>query len=226
METLGSVTVICSDKTGTLTRNEMTVQAVATRHRLYSVSGVGYDPHGGFSSDGRDEAPGDHPVLQELCLASVLCNDARLVAHNGQWRVEGDPMEGALLVLGRKAGLDPELLVEELPRDDIIPFESEHRFMATLHHDHEGRGVVFVKGAPEKILGMCRAQRAGSPCATRAPWPSWRTIRSRPARAGTSRTWPSRPRRATPKARWPGRRSMSSRMSHLPLRAHCFPERK
>ncbi|MGD8957680.1 MAG: cation-transporting P-type ATPase [Chromatiaceae bacterium] len=159
VETLGSVTVICSDKTGTLTRNEMTVQAVATRHRLYSVSGVGYDPHGGFSSDGRDEAPGDHPVLQELCLASVLCNDARLVAHDGQWRVEGDPMEGALLVLGRKAGLDPELVVEELPRDDIIPFESEHRFMATLHHDHTGQRTIYIKGAPEVVFSRCSHQR-------------------------------------------------------------------
>jgi magnesium-transporting ATPase (P-type) len=162
VETLGSVTVICSDKTGTLTRNEMTVQAVATRHRLYSVSGVGYDPHGGFSSAGQDEAPGDHPVLQELCLASVLCNDARLVAHNGQWRVEGDPMEGALLVLGRKAGLDPELLVEELPRDDIIPFESEHRFMATLHHDHAGQRSIYLKGAPEVLFSRCSHQRTES----------------------------------------------------------------
>ena len=153
------MTVICSDKTGTLTRNEMTVQAVATRHRLYTVSGVGYDPHGGFSSDGHDEAPGDHPVLQELCLASVLCNDARLVEHEGQWRVEGDPMEGALLVLGRKAGLDPELLSEELPRDDIIPFESEHRFMATLHHDHAGQRTIYLKGAPEVVFSRCSRQR-------------------------------------------------------------------
>lgn len=158
VETLGSVTVICSDKTGTLTRNEMTVQSVATRHRLYTVSGVGYDPHGGFASDDHDESPADHPVLQQLCLASVLCNDARLVEQNDQWRVEGDPMEGALLVLGRKAGLDPELLAEEIPRDDIIPFESEHRFMATLHHDHAGRRTVYLKGAPEVIFSRCSHQ--------------------------------------------------------------------
>jgi magnesium-transporting ATPase (P-type) len=160
VETLGSVTVICSDKTGTLTRNEMTVQAVATRRRLYDVSGVGYDPHGGFTSDQRDESPGYHPVLQELCRASVLCNDARLLQQDDQWRVDGDPMEGALVVLGRKAGLDPERLAEEMPRDDIIPFESQHRFMATLHHDHAGQRHVYLKGAPEVLFSRCRWQRS------------------------------------------------------------------
>jgi len=160
VETLGSVTVICSDKTGTLTRNEMTVQSLAIRQRLYSVSGVGYDPHGGFSSGGRDAPPDTSPVLQELCRAGVLCNDARLLDQEGQWRVEGDPMEGALLVLGRKAGLDPERLAEDMPRDDIIPFESEHRFMATLHHDHEGQRSIYLKGAPEVIFSRCSRQRA------------------------------------------------------------------
>jgi len=159
VETLGSVTVICSDKTGTLTRNEMTVQAVATRHRLYEVSGVGYDPHGSFCSDGREEQPGDHPVLQELCRAAILCNDAHVLQKDGQWRVDGDPTEGALVVLGRKAGLDPTLLGEELPRDDVIPFESEHRFMATLHHDHAGQRYIYMKGAPEVLFSRCNLQR-------------------------------------------------------------------
>ncbi|MEN8176788.1 MAG: HAD-IC family P-type ATPase, partial [Pseudomonadota bacterium] len=159
VETLGSVTVICSDKTGTLTRNEMTVRAVATRDRLYEVSGVGYDPHGSFTSNQQDVLPADHPVLQELCRASILCNDAELVAKNGEWRIDGDPMEGALLVMGRKAGLEPALLAEEMPRDDIIPFESEHRFMATLHHDHAGRRLIALKGAPEVVFSRCRLQR-------------------------------------------------------------------
>ena len=159
VETLGSVTVICSDKTGTLTRNEMTVQAVATRHRLYEVDGVGYDPHGSFTSNGKEEQPADHPVLQELCRASVLCNDAHLLLKDNQWRIDGDPTEGALVVLGRKAGLDPALLSEELPRDDIIPFESEHRFMATLHHDHAGQRCIYLKGAPEVLFSRCSRQR-------------------------------------------------------------------
>ena len=137
----------------------MTVRSLATAEHEYQVSGEGYDPHGAFSSASHDERLHAHPVLQELCLASVLCNDARLVAHNGQWRVEGDPMEGALLVLGRKAGLDPELVVEELPRDDIIPFESEHRFMATLHHDHTGQRTIYIKGAPEVVFSRCSHQR-------------------------------------------------------------------
>ncbi len=159
VETLGSVSVICSDKTGTLTRNEMTVRAVATRLRFYEVSGVGYDPHGVFSSDKKDELPAQHPVLLELCRASMLCNDASLVNVDDEWRVDGDPMEGALAVLGRKAGLDPARLAEEMPRDDVIPFESEHRFMATLHHDHAGQRYVYLKGAPEVVFSRCRWQR-------------------------------------------------------------------
>ncbi len=162
VETLGSVTVICSDKTGTLTRNEMTVQAVATRHQLYDVTGVGYDPHGGFSANGQDTTAAEHPVLAELGRAAVLCNDARVIPQDGQWRVEGDPMEGALLVLGAKAGLGGDHLTEELPRDDVIPFESEHRFMATLHHDHAGHRVIYLKGAPEVVFARCSAQRTAS----------------------------------------------------------------
>ncbi len=159
VETLGSVTVICSDKTGTLTRNEMTIQAVATRHRLYEVSGVGYDPHGTFTGNQADEMPARHSVLEELCQAAVLCNEASLVQQEAVWHVAGDPMEGALLVLGRKAGLDPESLAEAFPRDDIIPFESEHRFMATLHHDHRGQRYIYLKGAPEVVFSRCRRQR-------------------------------------------------------------------
>ena len=159
VETLGSVSVICSDKTGTLTRNEMTVRTVITRNRLFKVSGIGYDPHGGFSDDDEDLSPATAPVLQELCLAGTLCNDAGLVQTAGQWRVEGDPMEGALLILGRKAGLDPARLNEQRPRCDIVPFESEHKFMATLHHDHAGQRTVYLKGAPETVFGRCRWQR-------------------------------------------------------------------
>jgi magnesium-transporting ATPase (P-type) len=162
VETLGSVTVICSDKTGTLTKNEMTVRAVATAQHLFEVSGVGYDPHGGFSLGDRDLAPEQRPLLAEMVRAAVLCNDAALrrADGDGRWVVDGDPMEGALVAVGVKAGLEPELERERYPRTDVIPFESEHRFMATLHHDHEGRGFIYVKGAPERVLGMCAHERA------------------------------------------------------------------
>ncbi len=165
VETLGSVTVICSDKTGTLTKNEMTAQAVATAEHLFEVSGVGYDPHGAFSLAGHDPAaaaPEDHPLLVAVIRAAVLCNEATLRrAESGAWVADGDPTEGALLTAGLKAGVDLEFEREAYPRRDTIPFESEHRFMATLHHDHEGRGFIYVKGAPERLLGMCARERVG-----------------------------------------------------------------
>lgn len=160
VETLGSVTVICSDKTGTLTCNEMMVQSVATETGLFAVSGVGYDPHGGFSFKEKEIQLEDHPVLSELTRASLLCNDASLHEENGEWILQGDPTEGALLTLGIKAGLDPSFEREVWLRTDVIPFESEHRFMATLHHDHFMHGFVYIKGAPERILEMCSLQRS------------------------------------------------------------------
>ncbi len=162
VETLGSVTVICSDKTGTLTRNEMTVQAVVTRDHIYEVSGVGYDPHGDISVAGKGITATSDTVLGELCRAATLCNDATSVTVQGRWQVDGDPMEGALVVLGRKAELSPALLAEELPRVDVIPFESAHRFMATLHHDHRGHWFIYLKGAPEVVFQRCRWQAGNS----------------------------------------------------------------
>ncbi|MDH3561466.1 MAG: HAD-IC family P-type ATPase, partial [Gammaproteobacteria bacterium] len=138
VETLGSVSVICSDKTGTLTRNEMTVKSVATTTGLFEVGGVGYDPHGGFQLDGSEIQVGAFPILSELTRASLLCNDAALHEREDEWVLHGDPTEGALLTLGLKAGLDPSFEQAAWPRTDVIPFESEHRFMATLHHDHAG----------------------------------------------------------------------------------------
>ncbi|RKZ65330.1 MAG: hypothetical protein DRQ48_11720, partial [Gammaproteobacteria bacterium] len=168
VETLGSVTIICSDKTGTLTRNEMTVQAISTASELIEVTGVGYNPHGGFLIEGKDIALEKHPVLTELMRASLLCNDAELHENTSienkqegkeEWLLNGDPTEGALLSMAIKAGLEPAFEQEAWPRIDVIPFESEHRFMATLHHDHTGKGVAYVKGAPERILEMCTRQR-------------------------------------------------------------------
>jgi len=159
VETLGSVTVICSDKTGTLTCNEMTVQTVATAAEEWLVSGAGYSPHGGFSRDGVDVAVADNPDLIELARAALLCNDAALHQDGGEWRLEGDPTEGGLVVLALKAGLAADFEHQALPRDDAIPFESEHRFMATLHRDHSGHGLIFLKGAPEVVLERCNRQR-------------------------------------------------------------------
>jgi magnesium-transporting ATPase (P-type) len=156
VETLGAVTTICSDKTGTLTKNEMTVQKLATAERQIEVSGVGYAPHGGFMAAGREI---DAAELADIARAALLCNDATLREINGEWKLEGDPTEGALLTLAFKAGLDARYESEALPRIDVIPFESEHRFMATLHHDHAGHAFAFVKGAPERLIGMCSQQR-------------------------------------------------------------------
>ncbi len=159
VETLGSVSVICTDKTGTLTRNEMTVKSVVTQHRYYEVSGVGYDPHGCFSRGGEEVTTEQRPTLHEICRAAVLCNDAVLQEQEGRYRIQGAPTEGAMLTLGVKAGLDPATVRQEYPRTDTIPFESEHRFMATLHHDHAGHGFILLKGAPEQVLATCHAQR-------------------------------------------------------------------
>jgi magnesium-transporting ATPase (P-type) len=164
VEALGSVSVICSDKTGTLTRNEMTVRAVATADRLYEVTGVGYEPRGAFRADGADVMPDGEPVLREFLRAAVLCNDAHLsqAGSSGGWVVAGDPMEGALVAAAVKAGYDQRLEAERFPRTDVIPFDAQHRFMATLHHDHEGHAFLYVKGAPERLLAMCdRQQTAG-----------------------------------------------------------------
>ena len=162
VESLGAVTVICTDKTGTLTRNEMTVTDVVTAGGgLFDITGVGYDPHGDFLLEGKEIDFIDHPVLMELMRSALLCNDAVLKKKKGDWVLQGGPTEGALLTLGMKAGLSPEFEHEAWPRTDIIPFESQHQFMATLHHDHAGHGVSYIKGAPERIFAMCDYQRNG-----------------------------------------------------------------
>jgi magnesium-transporting ATPase (P-type) len=160
VETLGAVSVICSDKTGTLTRNEMTVQSVIGADAIFEVSGSGYAPEGGFFRDGKRADPETYPLLREVAHAAFLCNDAELRETAEGWQLTGDPTEGALLTLALKAGLDPRQTRAALPRSDVIPFESEHRFMATLNHDHDGRGFIYLKGAPERVLALCEAQRS------------------------------------------------------------------
>ena len=159
VETLGAVTIICSDKTGTLTRNEMTVRMIATTSSLYELGGTGYDPHGSISLSDMAVLPEERPLLLEAIKAAMLCNDASLEHKDTGWLVHGDPMEGALLVSGLKAGLEIEAEAKQYPRTDLIPFESEHRFMATLHHSHTGDAFIFLKGAPERILDMCVHQK-------------------------------------------------------------------
>jgi magnesium-transporting ATPase (P-type) len=159
VETLGSVSIICSDKTGTLTRNEMTVRAIATAGEVLGVTGVGYEPVGTLHAGADNVDSAAHPTLPDIVRAALLCNDAVLRQTEEGWLVDGDPMEGAFLSLAIKAGEDPAALRKQLPRTDEIPFDAQHRFMATLHHDHEGRAFLYLKGAPERVLDMCACQR-------------------------------------------------------------------
>ncbi|MFZ6029462.1 MAG: cation-transporting P-type ATPase [Chloroflexota bacterium] len=145
VETLGSTTVICSDKTGTLTQNQMTVQEVYTLGGSYAVSGVGYQPEGQISGVEQPDA-----ALPEVLKAGLLCNDSQLVEEGGRWAIQGDPTEGALLVAARKAGLDADANAYPA-RLDAIPFDSQHQYMATLHED----GTVYIKGAAEVLLERC-----------------------------------------------------------------------
>ena len=156
VETLGSVSVICSDKTGTLTRNEMTVSAIITADRTIAVEGAGYRPEGNFRTEaGSILDPAADPVLEELSLAALLCNDAQLRQSGEAWIVHGDPMEGALVSLAIKAGHDAGAARAGFVRLDEIPFDSRHRYMATLHARGTQAPAVYVKGAPERVLGMC-----------------------------------------------------------------------
>jgi magnesium-transporting ATPase (P-type) len=167
VETLGSTSVICSDKTGTLTRNEMAVRRIVSGDRTHEVEGTGYGPEGRIQG-----LPETGPAM-DLIRAAVLCNDAHVAGGPAGWRVEGDPMEGALVTLGMKAGLEAGALRAAWPRLDAIPFDARHRYMATLHEVPGGGQAIFVKGAPERLLAMCR-EEAGPDGAPRAldavPW--------------------------------------------------------
>lgn len=158
VETLGSTTVICSDKTGTLTANQMTVRHLWTVHSLYSVTGSGYAPEGVVhDSAGAVAAPDSDEALRWTIVAGAGCNDAHLDRRDGRWSVVGDPTEAAMLVVAGKAGLAPEDVRAGHPRIGTIPFSSERQFMATLHAEpRTGERVVLAKGAVERILERCR----------------------------------------------------------------------
>ncbi len=173
VETLGSVTVICSDKTGTLTRNEMTARTVRMALREVVVEGVGYQPLGGFMEDGCAVEIDQDADLKALVQAAMICSDAQLKHQDGEWLPEGDPTEAALIVLAHKAGLEPATEHDEWPRLEVIPFTSERRYMATLNHGRDGRHFICVKGAPERLLDMCDTElRDGEPCPLKQD--SWR----------------------------------------------------
>lgn len=160
VETLGSVSRICSDKTGTLTLMEMMVVSAVTAEAAYQITGNGYAPEGEVKKDGK---PVDkEPVLALMGRVSLLCNDAELFQEQGTWKVEGDPTEGALYPFATKLGLDRKAELDASPRVDAIPFESEHKFMATLHRSAEGKESLLVKGAPEVILEHCDRQQTAS----------------------------------------------------------------
>lgn len=149
VETLGGATVICSDKTGTLTENQMTVRSLFVEGEFWTAEGTGYAP------DGEITGPVDRGGLTELLRCGLLCNDSRVEEEAGDWQVEGDPTEGAMIVAARKGGLTVRGEQERYPRLDTIPFESEHRFMATLHRAPDASAVIFLKGAIEAIVPRC-----------------------------------------------------------------------
>lgn len=159
VEVLGSVDVICSDKTGTLTTNAMTVRHVALANCEFSVSGEGYKPSGEITRLNReDESESSNKLLERACLISFLCNDANITEDDGEWNLHGDPTEGALLVLAMKYGIRKEDTRTKWARIDELPFETEKRYMATLNKAPDGNNIISVKGAPDKILSFCSHQ--------------------------------------------------------------------
>ncbi|HAA26995.1 MAG TPA: carbonate dehydratase [Cyanobacteria bacterium UBA8553] len=154
VETLGGATVICSDKTGTLTENQMTVQAIFAGGHQYSVTGVGYGPQGEILQDDQPVDLNQASALRQCLRAGILCNDSHIETKNGQWVVMGDPTEGALIAAAHKAGFTQVAMELERPRLDSIPFESDYQYMVTLHQTPRGK-TIYVKGSAESILKRC-----------------------------------------------------------------------
>ncbi len=159
VETLGSTTVICADKTGTLTENQMTVQVIWTPEAVVEVTGTGYAPHGSLcDAHGAALSVDDNAALRWSLLAGARCTDAALTHEGERWDIVGDPTEGAMVVAASKAGLDLERLAASLPRVAAIPFSSDRQYMATLHRDGDSNHVTLAKGAAERMLELCAAQ--------------------------------------------------------------------
>jgi magnesium-transporting ATPase (P-type) len=157
VETLGATSVICTDKTGTLTRNEMLVRHVFVPGHELDVSGTGYAPQGALTAANHDDDMAAIGAAAPIIRCGLLCNDAHLRSAGAGWAIEGDPMEGALVALAMKAGVDPAHERAEWARLDEYPFDAAHRFMATLNRGPDGSHVVFIKGAPEAVLALCDA---------------------------------------------------------------------
>ncbi len=159
VETLGSTTVIGSDKTGTLTKNEMTVKFIYDGEHIYEVEGSGYEPKGTILHEGIPVSTKERKHLSSVLRIGLLCNESSLYEEDGQYKIDGDPTEGALIVSAIKAGLNLEEEKEKYEQIALIPFESERGYMASLNK-HKGKKFIFVKGAPEKILNMCTGASA------------------------------------------------------------------
>jgi Ca2+-transporting ATPase len=155
VETLGCTSVICSDKTGTMTKGEMTVQSIFIDQKIVKVTGVGYEPTGKFLIEGKASNPIEIQGLQTLLTIATLCNDAGLEKKEAKWTVKGDPTEGALIVAAAKAGLQKEDLENKEPRIGEIPFSSERKRMTTIHETSGNSKVAYMKGAPEIVLQHC-----------------------------------------------------------------------
>jgi len=154
VETLGSVTVICSDKTGTITKNQMTVKKIWAGGQIYEVTGDGYVPEGEIRKEGGEKLEKLPEDLKKFLEIGLYCNNAVLRKKEGQWIVEGNPTEGALIVVAMKAGLEENQ--EKKKRLSEIPFSSEAKYMATLHAgEKNGKSIVYIKGAPDRIIGFC-----------------------------------------------------------------------
>jgi Ca2+-transporting ATPase len=155
VETLGCTTIICTDKTGTLTQNQLVVTDVVLFHEHLKVSGTGYKPVGNFTRSGKEIDPSGDERLQKLLRGALLCNDASLAAdqQTGDWVIHGDPTEGALLVLGAKAGYEVDRLLRESPRVFEEPFDLKRKRMTTVHAEH-GKHVAYTKGSPESVLAI------------------------------------------------------------------------
>lgn len=159
VETLGSTTVICSDKTGTLTQNQMTVQQIVAAEGRFELTGSGYSPEGRLRNADGAALEAVPAGVQKVLLAGALCNDSHVSLEDGKWKVQGDPTEAALLVSAQKCGLAPEEVSKKFARLDVIPFESDRQYMATMHADPESKANrIYVKGAVEKVLDLCRDQ--------------------------------------------------------------------
>ncbi|MEY8842910.1 HAD-IC family P-type ATPase, partial [Cribrihabitans sp. XS_ASV171] len=184
IETIGSVSVICTDKTGTLTRNEMVVTDVAAAGTVFEIEGEGYAPKGKITADGAELRHRPPAALLDLAVAAARCNDAALEERSGLWAVNGDPMEGALLAMAAKIHGAPDAARRCWTRRDVLAFDSQRQFMATLDETEAGARMVFVKGAPEKLLVLCDRQTDGEGGTETIEPAAWQAVENRFASAG------------------------------------------